>query len=239
MTPEEIINRALSQGRDRLSEHESKELLAAFGVPVCREVLARTPEEAAASAATLGFPVAVKACGAEISHKSEQSLVALSLKTEPEVREAAARLLDADGADSVIVAEMVSGSRELLLGLVRDLQFGPCVMAGAGGVLTEVLDDVAFRMAPTARPDIEDMLDSLACRPMLSAFRGQAAADRDALADVVAAIGKVAEAFPQVSEIDVNPVIITKSGQIVAVDALVVLERSAPAVAGKISGKQS
>lgn len=223
MTPEEILELARAQGRNRLSEFESKELLAAFGLPLCKERPARNPEEAAEAASAIGFPVAVKACGAAISHKSEQSLVALSLKSAQEVKDAADRLLAAEGADSVLVSEMVSGSRELMLGLIRDPQFGPCVMAGAGGVLTEVLDDVCFRMAPAAEADIHDMLDCLACRPMLDEFRGQAPADRAALVQAISAIGEAAARFPRIMEIDVNPVIIAPNGGIAAVDALVVL----------------
>jgi len=121
-----------------LSEHESKAVLAAFGVPIAAEALADDADGAARAAGTIGFPVVVKLCGATIAHKTERNLVRLGLDSEAAVREAAAELLalgmPEDGAVTLLVAEMVRGRRELIAGVVRDPQFGPCVMLGIGGV---------------------------------------------------------------------------------------------------------
>ena len=131
-----------------LSESASKELLAQYGVPVARESLVDSPERAAAAAAELGFPVVVKLCGDAIAHKTERDLVRLSLPDEASVRAAGeellAKALPEDGEVGLLVCEMVRGNRELIAGIVRDPQLGPCVMLGLGGILTEALGDVAF-----------------------------------------------------------------------------------------------
>jgi acetyl-CoA synthetase (ADP-forming) len=126
--------------------------------------------------------------------------------------------------DGALVSVMVAGRRELVAGLVRDPQFGPCVMAGLGGVLTEAFADVGFRMAPVDRLEAMDLIDGLACRRMLDPVRGLAAADTDALADVLVALSRVGLDHDQVAEIDVNPLIVKPDGGVVAVDALVLLK---------------
>lgn len=210
-----------------LSEADSKALLARHGVPVPDEALARTPEEAAAAAVRIGFPVVAKLCGTGLAHKTERGLVRLNLRDEAAVAEAAAHLLAAatpdDGEVGVLVGPMVSGLRELIAGLVRDPQFGPCVMLGVGGVLTEALGDVAFRLVPLTRTDAAEMVDDLDSQGLLGALRGEPPVDRERLVDVLAGLAAVAEAEPGVRSIDVNPLIVS-AGVPVAVDALVETE---------------
>ena len=210
-----------------LYEADSKQLLAGYGVPVAAERLVRTADEAAAAAEALGFPVVAKLCGADIAHKTERGLVRLSLGDGGAVRAAAADLLAAataeDGDAGVLVGAMVRGNRELIAGVHRDPQFGPCVMLGVGGVLAEALADVAFRLVPLERVDAEELADDLRTQALLGPFRGEPPVDRARLADVVAGLAGLAADRPDVVAVDVNPLIVA-DGVPVAVDALVEID---------------
>jgi acetyl-CoA synthetase (ADP-forming) len=210
-----------------LSEFESKRRLAAAGIPVAEERLCPDAAGAAAAAAAIGFPVALKLCGSAIAHKTERGLVRLGLGDEVAVRAAAAELLAAarpeDGRVDLLVARMVSGKRELIAGCASDPTFGRCVMLGIGGIFAEVLADVVFRLVPLSRVDALEMLDELAHRAWLAPFRGEPAVDREALADVLVGLSTVAEEDPSLRSIDLNPLII-HDGRPVAVDALIELE---------------
>jgi acyl-CoA synthetase (NDP forming) len=220
-----------------LSEHASKALLAGFGVPVARETLADTADEAARAAESLGFPVVAKLCGDAIAHKTERRLVRLGLADTGAVRAAAAELLALrraeDGAVQVLVAEQVRGHRELIAGLVRDPTFGPCVLVGLGGIMTEALGDVAFAAAPLVRSDARRMVEGLAARrALLEPFRGEPALDLDALAAILTGLGRLGLERPDVASVDLNPLIV-RDGKPVAVDALVVLGAQVPRAASR------
>jgi acetyltransferase len=215
-----------------LSEHASKLLLRDFGIPLAREVLAITPAEAASAAEQIGFPVVLKLCGDAIAHKTERGLVRLGLGDAAAVRAAAAELLAAarpeDGEVSLLVAEMVAGKRELIAGLVRDPQFGPCVLLGLGGILTEALGDVAFAAAPLSREDARALVGRLRASHLVTKpFRGEPAGDAEAIAEVLVALGRVGAERPDVASVDLNPILLrARDGHPVAVDALV--EEGAP-----------
>lgn len=206
-----------------LSEADSKKLLAAQGIPVPPEEVASDPDGAAAAATRIGFPVVAKLCGDGIAHKTERGLVRLGLADPAAVRDAAAALLGAatpeDGPVGVLVAPMVSGLRELIAGLVRDAQFGPCVMVGLGGVLAEAVADVAFGVAPITRVEAGEMIDGLASQAILGPLRGEPAVDRERLIDVLVGLSALA-GDPSVVSVDLNPMIVS-AGVPVAVDALV------------------
>ena len=212
-----------SSGRT-LSEHDSKRLLASYGVPTVAEALAVDADAAVARAGELGFPVAMKLCAASIAHKTERNLVRLGLADPSAVRAAAADLLgrrqpgEEDAA--LLVQRMVSGRRELIAGLVRDRQFGPCVMLGLGGVLAEALQDVVFRVAPLERADAYEMMDDLRTAKVLGPFRGEPEVDREALASVLCGLGRLGLERDDVASVDVNPLIVS-GGTVIAVDALV------------------
>jgi acetyltransferase len=232
----------MSRKTHTLSEHASKALLAEFGVPLAREVLAITPAEAAAAAQEIGFPVVLKLCGDAIAHKTERGLVRLGLGDAGGVRAAAAELLAAarpeDGPVSLLVAEQVAGRRELIAGLVRDPQFGPCVLLGLGGILTEALGDVAFAAAPLARGEARALASRLRASHLVTrAFRGEPPGDVDAIADVLVALGRVGAERPDVASVDLNPVLLrARDGKPVAVDALVELGASEEADARSAAG---
>ncbi|MFP4474960.1 MAG: acetate--CoA ligase family protein [Desulfatibacillaceae bacterium] len=228
MSANEILRFAKARGQRTLSEYDSKRVLADYGIPVCREDLAHSVDQAVFQAVRLGFPVAAKGCSHVLSHKTEGGWIQLDLRAEREVRTAYKRLSALAAGriqlDGVLVQEMVPGSRELVMGLVRDPQFGPCVMLGLGGIYTELFQDTVFRMAPVDTADALDMVGELRSRDMLDEFRGQAAADVDAIVAALVALGRIGLEEEGVAEIDINPVKIDPRGRVVAVDALVVLQ---------------
>ena len=218
-----------------LSEHASKALVASYGVPLPREALAADAAAAVRAAERLGYPVVAKLCGDAIAHKTERNLVRLGLADAEAVRVAAGELSalarPEDGAVQLLVAEQVAGRRELITGLVRDPQFGPCVMLGLGGIFTEALGDVVFAAAPVTHTEALRAIDGLRTQRLLGPFRGDTAVDRDALARILVGLGRLAVERPEVRSVDLNPLIV-RDGQPVAVDALVELDTSpAPAVA--------
>jgi succinyl-CoA synthetase beta subunit len=210
-----------------LAEHESLALLREYGIPTVDESVVDTASHAATAAAAVGFPVVVKLTGPTITHKTERGLVRLALQTPTEVHDAARDLLTAahpdDGAVALVVARMVRGARELITGIHTDPQFGPVVMVGIGGVLTEAVADVAVRLVPLEGPDGLEMLDDLRTQTLLGPFRGEPAVDRAAVAAVLGALCELSAAHPEVSAVDVNPLVIV-DGAPIAVDALVELD---------------
>ncbi|MCK9274595.1 MAG: acetate--CoA ligase family protein [Syntrophales bacterium] len=217
-----ILEEALKRGDSTLSEHDSKLFLASHGIPVTREQIVKTEEEAASAAAEIGYPIVLKGSGAELAHKTEMNLIRLDLRTDGEVREAFKSLKKNSAVKEVLVQQMVKGDRELVVGLTRDPQFGPCVMFGLGGIFTEILEDVSFRVAPLTQWDAEDMMEEIRAKKILGAFRGKPAVDKKIMADVLISIGKIGLEYEAVKEIDINPMKIL-NGKPVAVDALVVL----------------
>ncbi|MDA2994027.1 MAG: acetate--CoA ligase family protein [Actinomycetota bacterium] len=208
-----------------LSEAESKELVKQYGVPLAAEHIVSDVAAAVAAAASIGGAVAIKLNGDAIAHKTERGLVRLGVSDETAVRVAAQELLAAarpeDGEVSLLVAPMVSGAREFIVGMIRDPQFGPMVMLGVGGILAEVIADVAFRPAPLDVVTAQEQIENLTMSDLLGEFRGEAAVDRQALIDTLVGLGQLAADHPEVMSVDINPLIIDRSGRPAAVDALV------------------
>ncbi|MBW2665178.1 MAG: acetate--CoA ligase family protein [Deltaproteobacteria bacterium] len=222
----------MASPRSTLSEYASKRLLASYGVPLAREALVDSASAAAAAAAELGFPVALKLCGDAVAHKTERDLVRLNLgdasAVEAAARELLGRALPEDGEVGLLVAEMVRGNRELIAGVVRDPVFGPCVMLGLGGVLTEALGDVVFAAAPLEESEARRLLGALQASHLLGEFRGEPPVDADALVGLLVGLGRLASERPDIASIDINPLIV-RAGLPVAVDALVELADGAAA----------
>jgi len=218
-----LIDDAVKSGKSALNEHEAKRFLAGFGVPVSRETL--VPDEAGALKAAweIGYPVVLKAAGEKLQHKTEVGAIALNLKSEAEVRDEARRLLAIPGCEALLVQEMVKGDRELVCGLTRDVQFGPCVMFGLGGVMAELYGDAAFAVAPLTHNEALNCIERVRGRKMLDGFRGAPPVDRDRIARLLVTLGEIGLAHPRIREIDINPLICTEEG-VVAVDATIVLE---------------
>jgi len=223
--------RAMVAGADAdLSEHRAKQVLAAYGIPVTQEVLAGSADAAASAAARIGFPVALKIQSPDVPHKTEAGGVRLRLADEAAVRAAydeiiASVLAHAPQAtiEGVLVQEMVDGGVEVILGVHNDPTFGPAVMFGLGGIFTEVLRDVSFRLAPVHRSVALEMIREVKGHPLLAGARGRPPADVDALADAICRLSALAlDLADGVGEIDVNPLFVFAQGRgVKAADALV------------------
>ena len=210
--------------RRTLSEAESKALLADYDVHCVPDRVVVTAAAAVAAADEFGYPVVAKLTGERIAHKTERGLVRLSLGGPEQVQAAAADLLaaavPADGDVALLVAPMLGATRELIVGLHDDPQFGRCVMVGLGGVLAEAVADVAFRLAPIDAHDAHEMLDDLTASAILGPVRGEPAVDRDAVVAVLLGLSRLAGDRPDVASVDINPILIV-GGAPIAVDALV------------------
>jgi acyl-CoA synthetase (NDP forming) len=221
-----LVRDALAAGLPALDEWRSKRLLAAYGVSVPAGVLATSEAAAIAAAARIGGRLAMKAVGATIQHKTEAGLVQLRVPAgDPAAVAEAYRLIHerADGAlDGVLVEEMLDGNREFLAGLKRDPVFGPVVAFGLGGVLTEALGDVALAVVPLSERDVAELPGLIRATKLLGPFRGAPAVDRTQLELVIRALARIATDFPEVSEIDINPLLVAGDHP-VAADALVIL----------------
>ncbi|HPC47171.1 MAG TPA: acetate--CoA ligase family protein, partial [Deltaproteobacteria bacterium] len=221
----DVIREARAAGRDSLSEHESKLLLAEAGIPVVREVKARNVGEALEAARDTGFPVVLKGLGSRLLHKTERGLVHLNIRTKAQL-ERAARAIEREAAQDLegfLVQPFLSGRREFVIGMNRDGVFGPVVMFGLGGVFTEALADFSLRLAPLEKRDALAMIGEIRAKRLLGPFRGEAAVDVGALADALVGLSRLVHEHPEIREVDVNPLLVTGGGVPVAVDALVVL----------------
>ena len=219
-----IIEKALKEGRTTLSEYESKQVLAFYQIPVTREILVKDVKDLNKATQEIGYPLVIKGCSSMISHKTEKDLIKIDIRNNNEAGSAFEEIITSmDSADkAVLVQELVKGKRELVVGMTRDAQFGPCVMFGLGGIFTEILKDISFRLAPMERRDAIEMMQEIKGHKILDAVRGMEAADLDILADMLINVGRIGIENDSVSEIDINPVVISGSKS-VAVDALVVL----------------
>jgi succinyl-CoA synthetase beta subunit len=223
-TAMELIEQAREEGRTVLSEYESKKVLEQYGIPVTKELLVAGEKELMQALRHITYPVVLKGCAPEFAHKTEQQMVVVDVRNDLEATEAFSAINRAmKGIDGrVLVQEYVKGPRELMVGMIRDPQFGPCVMFGLGGIFTEILRDVSFRLAPIDQREAVEMMREIKGHKILDAIRGMMAADQEKLAEILIRVGQIGLDYPAVKEIDINPLIIAGSDPI-AVDALVVV----------------
>ncbi len=221
----DIIKQAKANGKTTLSEFESKQVLAKYGIPVTNEVVVSELGELDNAVKTIGFPLVMKGSSSEIAHKTEKGLIAIDIRNQEEARTAFNDIQSKmDTAEKeVLVQEMVKGQRELVVGMNRDPQFGPCVMFGLGGIFTEILKDVAFRVAPLEEKDAREIMDEIKGKKILDAVRGLEPVDRDMLKQILIAVGNIGLENTEIQEIDINPLKI-KNGKPIAVDALIVIK---------------
>ena len=222
----EILEQAIAKRQKALSEFDSKQLMKMAGIPVSRNYLAKSKEEALDYAQKLGFPVVLKGCSDTLTHKTELGMVKLKLKTKEDVANAYDEITGKGiPLDGVLVQEWLDGdNREFVLGSIKDPQFGPCVMFGLGGVFTEALQDVSFRVAPITSIDAYEMMDELRTKKLLGPFRGSPAVDKEMLARALVGLSELINTYEEIAEIDINPIIIN-GDKPVAVDALVILKQ--------------
>ncbi|WP_148414050.1 acetate--CoA ligase family protein [Haloferax sp. KTX1] len=226
------IEQARTDGRTTLTEAEAKALLADAGVETPAFEVASTPDEAAAAAERIGFPVVLKVSSPAVTHKSEWMGglgVTVGVADADEAAAVAADVFDAaadSGIDADVLVEAaadVDAGTEVIVGGLRDPSFGPVVLTGLGGVFTELFEDTAHRLAPVTRTTARSAVQELRSAPLLEGYRGSDPADIDALAEVITRVGDLLVEHEEIAEIDVNPVLATPNGA-TALDALVVLE---------------
>jgi acetyltransferase len=236
-----IVSQALAAGRDVLTEIESKALLAAFGVPVTRTVLARNAAEAVAAASEIGFPVVMKIASRAVPHKSDVGGVALNVRNEAEVCAQFAAILASVGSalpeapiEGVTLQPMVraGSAREVYLGVFRDKLFGPVIAFGAGGTRVELVRDTTLEFPPLNSFLARSMIGRTRVAGTLGAFRGLPAVDEEALVRVLVRVSEMVSELPQLAEMDVNPLIVDEDGA-VAVDARIVLDATPPATGAR------
>ena len=231
MEPFELIQKAKNAGRRALTEAESKQVLRHYGIPTVEEWVVQNGAEAVRRAKEIGFPVVLKGLGARLTHKTERGLVKINLRNQTELRQAARQIAAAAGEDleGMLLQPLISAKREFVAGIFNDAQFGPVVMFGLGGVFTEALGDVVFRVAPVDAVQAGWMLDELRSSKLLGPFRGEKPADRGQLVRTLVGLSRLAQELTDVTEVDVNPLLIDADGRVAAVDALVIVgERPAP-----------
>jgi len=218
------LQEALNTGRKALTEFQAKQLLKQYAIPVVNEKVAAAVDEAVRLADETGYPVVLKGMGADLLHKTERGLVHLNLADDESVRRAAEQVVTAAGRDleGILIQPQLKSRREFVAGLFRDPQFGPVVMFGIGGILTEAISDVALRLAPVTRADIRDMLTEIKAGALMGEFRGEAAVRTGQLEEILMAIGQLGLDHPEIAEIDINPLLAARDGSLIAVDALVV-----------------
>jgi acetate---CoA ligase (ADP-forming) len=222
-----LIECARRSGRCALDQVESLALLEAYGVPATRSYRAVTSAEAVNAARMAGYPVVLKLDSPDVSHKTEVDGVRLNLRDDKAVLAAWKSLVGAERnavprqiVRGVVVQHMHAGAVELIVGANRDPVFGPLIMFGTGGTFVEVVRDVAFRVAPLKRIDARDLIESIRAQKVLDGFRGGPAVDRDALIQILLRVSRLLIDFPEISELDLNPLLAGPTG-VVAVDARV------------------
>jgi len=224
------VGALLMEGGAALNEYAAKRCLREYDIPVTREYLVRSSQEALEAARTLGLPVVMKIQSADILHKSEIGGVMLDIRTEAQVVEAYDMLLERARTraaharlDGVLVQEVVEGAVEMIVGMVDDPVFGPVLTVGLGGIHTEVLRDVASHVGLVAEADARRMLASLKAYPILTGVRGRARADIDALVDVMQKVSLLGmQCSDAIAEIEINPLAVLSEGRGVrALDALI------------------
>src|SRR5918911_2837988 len=213
-----ILDQAQAENRTALTAPEGKRICDAYGIPTPRDGLARSADEAVALAEDMGFPVVLKIVSPHILHKTEAGGVLTGLATAEAVAGGYATIManaQAYKPDAAIagvqVQQMLTAGQEVIIGAVTDPSFGKLVAFGLGGVLVEVLKDVTFRLAPTTRDEALSMLDGIAAAPVLRGVRGGDPVNRDALADVIVKVSQLVSDFPEIVELDLNPVFATKN----------------------------
>ena len=226
----EIISSVYSESRKTLLENEAKNICAEYNIPVTKFDLAKTCEESVAISQKIGFPVVLKIVSPDISHKSDSGGVMLNLKNAKEVESAFHRIMNnVKNYDKnarilgVLVQEMVNPSTEVIVGGLKDPQFGQTIMFGLGGIFVEILKDVTFRVAPVTKEEASEMISEIKAYPLLRGYRNTPPADIQSIVSLIVNTSNLIMQNPMIKELDLNPVIVYENGLIV-VDARIILE---------------
>ncbi len=228
---EELFERVREQGRVSIGDAEAWEVLKAYSFTVPKTRLAKSPEEAVEIAEEFGYPVVMKVASPDILHKTDVGGVKVNLRSPGDVRDAfdlmiyrAGRYVPGARVWGCQVQEMVRGGREVLLGMSRDPQFGPLVAFGLGGIYVEALKDVSFRVAPFSPREADEMVREIRAYPLLEGVRGEPPADHAAMVDALLRISQLVTDFPEIVELDINPLMVFEEGRgAMAIDMRLVL----------------
>jgi len=225
-----IISQARREGRKALLETEAKTICMEYAIPVTMFKLAKSKKEAAEFAGQIGFPVVLKIVSPDIIHKSDAGGVKVNLKNTAEVTSAYEKILEnakkynpAAKIVGVLVQEMAPQSTEVIVGAIKDPQFGQTLMFGLGGIFVELLKDVTFRVAPLTREDAHEMVTKVKAYPLLKGYRNTSPADIDAIINVLLNTSKLVMDYPEIKELDLNPLLVYEQG-VKIVDARIILE---------------
>jgi acetyltransferase len=226
-----VLTAVREQERLKVGDAESRQILQAYGIAIPRSELARDPDHAVAIAEEIGYPVVMKIASPDILHKTDIGGVKLNLMSAGDVRDAfdllmyrANRYMPQAEVWGALVQEMVPQGKEVLIGINRDPQFGPLLVLGLGGIYVEILKDVSFRIAPIARWEAKEMIDELRSSPLLRGQRGESPSDLDAIVDCTLRVSQLAMDFPEIVELDINPLMVQEQGKgAVALDMRLVL----------------
>jgi acetyltransferase len=216
----------LTDATGSLDEYKSKQILSLCKIPVVEEKIVSSASEALEIADRFGFPVVLKGLLPGEIHKTDLGLVHTGISSAEEaagVFNELHNIMSDNG--TILLQKQIQGDPELIVGLIRDPQFGPCVMCGFGGILAEVMADSVFAAAPLNKSEARALIGRLKTQKLLSGFRGFTALDRNALADILVRVGDLAVAFGQIKEIDINPLIVCQ-GKPVAVDATIIIDNT-------------
>lgn len=228
----DVFEKVRSEGRASVGDAETRQILKAFNLRIPRSEIAENPDEAIEIAREIGYPVVLKIASPDILHKTDVGGVRVGLQNQTDVRDAfelmvyrAQRYVPEAHIWGCLVQEMVpSGGLEVLVGMNRDPQFGPLVTFGLGGIYVETLKDVTFRVAPFSRLEAEEMLSEIRAHALLDGVRGQPEVDKDAIVDTLLRIGQLVQDFPDIVELDINPLVVYPRGEgAIALDMRVVL----------------
>src|SRR5882757_8969485 len=229
-----ILDQAKAAGREALTAPEARGICEAYGINIPREGVATTGAEGVKLASDIGFPVVMKIVSPQILHKTEAGGVVVGVKSAEAAKDAYATIVgNAKKYDvkaeilGVQVQQMLTGGQEVIIGAVTDPAFGKLVAFGLGGILVEVLKDITFRLAPATNEDALSMLDGIAAAEILRGVRGAKAVDRAALSAMIGNVSQLVADFPEISELDLNPVFATPHGA-TAADVRVVLDFKPP-----------
>ncbi len=225
-----IIHQAKKENRKALLETEAKTICAEYGIPVNKFQLAKTEKEASTYADEIGYPIVLKIVSPDIIHKSDAGGVKVNLKNSQEVAATYRQIIEnakkykADAKIvGVLVQEMAPQSTEVIVGAIKDPQFGQTIMFGLGGIFVELLKDVNFRVAPITAEDAKEMITQLKAYPLLNGYRNTPPADIDALVSILCSVSRLVMENPEIKELDLNPVMAYPKGA-KTVDARIILE---------------
>ncbi len=234
-----IFKTALEEGRTFVLEHEAKDIMKAYGIPIPAYDTAITAEEAIEKSKAIGFPVVLKILSKDVLHKSDAGGVKINLKNEEEVRKAFNEIMenaknygkekdiDVDLSRGVFISDFADMGTEIIVGVTKDPQFGHALMAGLGGIFVEVLKDVSFRLIPFTENDAREMLKELKAYKILEGIRGEPPRDVDSLVKVMLAVSKMIAENPEITELDCNPTFVYEKGKgTLVVDARILIGSS-------------